>query len=159
MQFEHHDYRTPSGKIELTGSAFIDAGLPRAPFASAEARPVGGELRLLSPASKWLMNSSFGNDPKILKQLGEDEAFVHPDEARSRGLANGARVTIGNPTGAITLRLSVSADVPRGVILAHKSRWTANGAKSNVNALNPGTKADLAESCAVHSINVSMVLA
>ena len=128
MQFEHHDYRTPSGKIELTGSAFIDAGLPRAPFASAEARPAGGELRLLSPASKWLMNSSFGNDPKILKQLGEDEAFVHPDEARSRGIANGARVRIGNPTGAITLRLSVSADVPRGVILAHKSRWTANGA-------------------------------
>ena len=157
VQFEHHDYLTPSGKIELTGSAFIDAGLPRAPFASAEARPVGGELRLLSPASKWLMNSSFGNDPKILKQLGEDEAFVHPDEARSRGLANGARVKIGNPTGATTLRLSVSADVPRGVILAHKSRWTANGAKSNVNALNPGTKADLAESCAVHSINVSVV--
>ena len=157
VQFEHHDYRTPSGKIELAGSAFIDAGLPRAPFASAEARPVGGELRLLSPASKWLMNSSFGNDPKILKQLGEDEAFVHPDEARSRGLANGTRVKIGNPTGAITLRLSVSADVPRGVVLAYKSRWTATGAKSNVNALNPGTKADLAESCAVHSINVSMV--
>ena len=116
-----------------------------------------GELRLLSPASKWLMNSSFGNDPKILKQLGENEAFVHPDEARSRGIAHGARVTIGNPTGAITLRLSVSADVPRGVILAHKSRWTANGAESNVNALNPGNKADLAESCAVHSINVSVV--
>jgi anaerobic selenocysteine-containing dehydrogenase len=157
VQFEHHDYRTPSGKIELTGGAFINAGLPRAPFASAEARPVGGELRLLSPASKWLMNSSFGNDPKILKQLGEDQAFVHPDEARSRGIADGARVTIGNPTGTITLRLSISADVPRGVILAHKSRWTANGAKSNVNALNPGEKADLAESCAVHSINVSMV--
>ena len=157
VQFEHHDYRTPSGKIELAGSAFIDAGLPRAPFASAEARPVGGELRLLSPASKWLMNSSFGNDPKILKQLGEDEAFVHPDEARSRGLANGTRVKIGNPTGAITLRLSVSADVPRGVVLAYKSRWTATGARSNVNALNPGAKADLAESCAVHSINVSMV--
>ena len=105
------------------------------------------------------MNSSFGNDPKILKQLGEDEAFVHPDEARSRGIAHGARVTIGNPTGAITLRLCVSADVPRGVILAHKSRWTANGAAggNNVNALNPGKKADLAESCAVHSINVSVV--
>jgi anaerobic selenocysteine-containing dehydrogenase len=159
VQFEHHDYRTPSGKIELTGSSFVNAGLPRAPFASAEARPVGGELRLLSPASKWLMNSSFGNDPKILKQLGEDEAFVHPEEAQSRGIANGARVTIGNPTGTITLRLSVSADVPRGVILAHKSRWTANGTKSNVNVLNPGTKADLAESCAVHSINVSVVRA
>ena len=114
MQFEHHDYRTPSGKIELTGSAFIDAGLPRAPFASAEARPAGGELRLLSPASKWLMNSSFGNDPKILKQLGEDQAFVHPEEAQARGIANGARVRIGNPTGAITLRLCVSARCAEG---------------------------------------------
>jgi anaerobic selenocysteine-containing dehydrogenase len=159
VQFEHHDYRTPSGKIELTGSAFINAGLPRAPFASAEARPVGGELRLLSPASKWLMNSSFGNDPKILKQLGEDEAFVHPEEAQARAIANGARVRIENSTGAITLRLSVSADVPRGVVLAHKSRWTANGVGSNVNALNPGRKADLAESCAVHSINVSVASA
>ena len=99
VQFEHHDYRTRSGKIELAGSAFIDAGLPRAPFASAEARPEGGQLRLLSPASKWLMNSSFGNDPKNLKQLGVDEAFVHPDEARTRGIADGARVRIGNPTG------------------------------------------------------------
>ncbi len=156
-QFEHHDYRTPSGKIELTGAAFVAAGLPHAPFASAEARPIGGELRLLSPASKWLMNSSFGNDPKILKQLGQDEAFVHPDEAQSLGFADGARVTLGNQTGAITLRLSLSADVPRGVILAHKSRWTADGV--NVNALNPGTKADLAESCAVHSINVTVVAA
>ena len=157
VQFERHDYRTPSGKIELAGDAFTKAGLPRAPFASAEARPLGGELRLLSPASKWLMNSSFGNDPKVLKQLGEDAAFVHPDEAKSRGIANGARVRIANPTGAITLRLAVSADVPRGVVLAYKSRWTGDGTESNVNVLNPGNKADLAESCAVHSINVSLV--
>ena len=156
VQFEHHDYRTSSGKIELTGNTFIDAGLPRTPFPSAEARPAGGELRLLSPASKWLMNSSFGNDPKILKQLGEDEAFVHPEEAQARGIASGALVRIGNPTGEITLRLCVSLDVPRGIILAHKSRWTANGTRNNVNALNPGNKADLAESCAVHSINVSV---
>jgi anaerobic selenocysteine-containing dehydrogenase len=156
VQFERHDYRTQSGKIELAGSVFLEAGLPQAPFACAEARPRGGELRLLSPASKWLMNSSFGNDPKILKQLGEDEAFVHPEEARSRGISDGARVRIGNETGAITLRLTVSTDVPRGVVLTHKSRWTANGV-SNVNALNPGKKADLAESCAVHSINVSLV--
>jgi anaerobic selenocysteine-containing dehydrogenase len=156
VQFEHHDYRTPSGNIELAGDSFVAAGLPRAPFASAEARPEAGELRLLSPASKWLMNSSFGNDPKILKQLGEDEAMMHPDEARSRGIAGGAMVRIGNPTGAITLKLALSADVPRGVILAYKSRWTANGADANVNALNPGQKADLAESCAVHSINVSV---
>ncbi|HEX2447040.1 MAG TPA: molybdopterin dinucleotide binding domain-containing protein [Methyloceanibacter sp.] len=79
---------------------------------------------------------------------------MHPEEARSRGLADGARVRLGNQTGAITLRLAVSADVPRGVVLAYKSRWTANGAENNVNAVNPGNK--VAESCAVHSINVSV---
>lgn len=154
VQFERHDYRTPSGKIEIAGQPFIDAGLPNAPFASAEARPDLGELRLISPASKWLMNSSFGNDPKVMKQLGEDRAFLHPTEAEARGIAPGAQVKIGNCTGAITLQLAVSPDVPRGVVLAYKSRWT--GARGNVNALNPGNKADLAESCAVHSINVSV---
>ena len=157
VQFERHDYRTPSGKIELTGPAFVEAGLPHAPFASAEARPPAEDFRLLSPASKWLMNSSFGNDPKILKQLGEDEAVMHPDDAHARKLSPGSRVTIGNATGAIMLRLAVSTDVPPGVILVHKSRWTGNGAASNVNALNPGDKADLAGSCAVHSINVSII--
>jgi anaerobic selenocysteine-containing dehydrogenase len=156
VQFEQHDYRTLSGKIDLAGDSFVDAGLPWAPFASAETRPQAGDLRLLSPASKWLMNSSFGNDPKILKQLGEGEAIMHPDEARSRGIAGGTRIRIGNPTGAITLKLALSTDVPRGVILAYKSRWATNGADSNVNALNPGQKADLAASCAVHSINVSV---
>jgi anaerobic selenocysteine-containing dehydrogenase len=159
VQFEHHDYKTRSGQIELAGSDFIDAGLPRAPFPSAEARPEGSDLRLLSPASKWLMNSSFGNDPKNLKQLGVEEAFMHPDEARARGIANGARVKLTNSTGEITLSLAVSTDVPMGVILAHKSRWVTPDTEVNVNALNPGNKADLANSCAVHSINVSVAAA
>jgi anaerobic selenocysteine-containing dehydrogenase len=159
VQFERHDYSTPSGKIELAGATFVDAGLPRAPFASAEARPLGGELRLLSPASAWLMNSSYGNDPKILRQLGESQAFLHPLEAQSRGLANGTRVRLATAAGAIIVQVAVSDDVPMGVILAHKGRWPGNGTDGNVNALNPGQKADLAESCAVHSINVSVIAA
>ncbi len=159
VQFEHHDYQTPSGKIEVAGPRFVAAGLPRAPFASAEARPSRGELRLLSPASEWLMNSSYGNDPKILKRLGTDEAFVHPEEARARGFLHGARVRLASSAGDITLRVAVSSDVPKGVILAHKGRWPTSGTDGNVNVLNPGCKADLAESCAVHSINVSVVAA
>ncbi len=159
VQFESHDYRTPSGKIELAGPTFVEAGLPPAPFASAEARPLGGELRLLSPASAWLMNSSYGNDPKILKQLGENRAFLHPLEAQSRGLADGARVRLASAAGEITVQIAVSDDVPVGVILAHKGRWPADSADGNVNALNPGQKADLAGSCAVHSINVSVAAA
>jgi hypothetical protein len=101
------------------------------------------------------MNSSFGNDPKILKQLGEDGAFVHPTEAVARDCQWCPRKD-RQSNRRDHAPAYVSADVPRGVILTHKSRWTANGVASNVNALNPGRKADLAESCAVHSINVSV---
>ena len=156
VQFEGHDYGTPSGKIELAGNAFVEAGLPSAPFACAEARPQGGDLRMVSPASPWLMNSSYGNDPKIVKQLGTAAAFLHPDEARARGIADGATVRLANPTGEITLTVATSTEVPMGVVLAHKSRWTTHGAAININALNPGAKSDLAESCAVHSVNVSV---
>lgn len=156
VQFEAHDYKTPSGKIELTGQSFVDAGLPRAPFPSLETRPANNELRMLSPASKWLMNSSYGNDGRIVKKLNAGEAYLNPDDARDRGLREGQQVRVANSTGSITLRLSVSNEVPRGVILAHKSRWMGSGAEENVNALNPGAKADLAQSCAVHSINVSV---
>lgn len=159
VQFERHDYRTPSGRIELAGEAFIAAGLPRAPFPCAEARPAAGDLRLLSPASEWLMNSSYGNDPKIVKQLGDDRAFINPGEAALRGIVDGYRIRLATATGEITLRVAVSDDVPMGVILAHKGRWSAPGTEGNVNALNPGSKSDLAESCAVHSINVSVAAA
>jgi len=159
VQFERHDYRTASGRIELAGEAFLDAGLPRAPYPSAEARPTHGELRLLSPASEWLMNSSYGNDPKILRQLGDNQAFLHPEEARARGIPGGARVRLASEAGELTVQIGLSPDVPMGVILAHKGRWGASGGAFNVNALNPGQKADLAESCAVHSVNVSVARA
>ena len=156
VQFAEHNYKTASGKIELAGQSFVDVGLPRAPFASSEPRPEGRELRMLSPASKWLLNSSYGNDPKIIKQLEAGEVYLHPDEAKARGLASGSKVRLSNAIGDITLRLALSDDVPRGVVLAHKSRWPMPGASENINALNPGTKADLADSCAVHSINVAV---
>lgn len=156
IQFEDHKYRTSSGKIELAGPSFVDAGLPSAPFPSAEERPPGGNLRLLSPASEWLMNSSYGNDPKIQKQLGDCQAFIHPGEARERGIVSGADVRLKTDAGEITLKVALSENVPMGVILAHKGRWSSDASKVNINAINPGHKSDLAESCAVHSINVSV---
>ena len=58
----------------------------------------------------------------------------------------------------IALTVGQSEVVPRGVILAPKGRWPKGSLSgANVNVLNPGAKSDLAESCAVHSINVSLL--
>ncbi len=43
---------------------------------------------MLSPADKWLMNSSYGNDTKILKAMGPAMVVIHPDDAAARGIGN-----------------------------------------------------------------------
>lgn len=156
VQFERHDYLTPSGKIELAGQSFVDAGLPLAPYPSAEARPANGELRLLSPASQWLLNSSYGNDPKILKQLGCNKAYINTVDADRLGLRNGTVARLANDVDEIKLEIGIANDVPAGVVLVYKGHWSEPGSPFNINALNAGRKSDLADSCAVHSINVSV---
>jgi anaerobic selenocysteine-containing dehydrogenase len=103
------------------------------------------------------MNSSYGNDPKVLRQLGSREAFLNEAEAVRRGLRDGDKVQLANETGCLVATLGLSADVPEGVLLLHKSRWPkGEAAHANVNVLNPGRKSDLAQSCAVHSIDITL---
>jgi anaerobic selenocysteine-containing dehydrogenase len=155
IQFEDLKFPTPTGKIRIAGDCFVEAGLPSAPFPSAEPRPKMGELRLLSPASEWLMNSSFGNEAKVQRQLGDRSAFLNQSDAAQLNLKEGETVEIRNETWTLWARAGVSPDVPAGVVLLHKSRWPkSDAARANVNILNPGRKADLAGSCAVHSIDV-----
>ena len=123
VQFEDLRFPTPSGKIRIADKCFVEAGLPMAPFPAAEPRPRDGELRLLSPASEWLMNSSFGNEPKILRQLGNRDVFLNQADAASRGLHDGDSLELSNQTGKLAATLGVSPDVPAGVALLHKSRW------------------------------------
>lgn len=158
VQFADLRFSTASGKIQIAHPCFAEAGLPMAPFPSAEPRPSPGDLRLLSPASEWLMNSSMGNEPKILRQLGGGEAFLSRSDAADRGILDGDRIALHNSTGTLVATLGISDDVPSGVALLHKSRWPKfEPSGANVNVLNPGRKADLAESCAVHSIDVTVM--
>jgi anaerobic selenocysteine-containing dehydrogenase len=158
VQFKDHDFKTPSGKIEFSGKRFVVAGLPFAPSPIAEKRPSTGEFRMLSPASEWLMNSSYANDGKILRQLKFRDAWLNPLDAAAVGVTDGSLVRVHSKTGSIELRIGLSSDVPQGVLLAPKGQWPKSSTShANINILNPGEKSDLAESCAVHSIDVSIV--
>ncbi len=156
-QFASGIFATPSGRVEIASAAAFDAGLPRVPLPLVEPRPQGLRLRLLTPAHDWLMNTSFGNVAQIGARLGAATVALHPQDAAERGLEAGMRVRVSNETGALSLRLAVLADLPRGVALAHKGRWlgeTPEGA--NVNVLNDGRKTDMGESSAVHSVEVDI---
>ncbi len=157
IQFEGLTFGTPSGKIEVVAERFDAAGLARVPQPFAEARPTDGRLRLLSPASPWLMNSSYDNVAKIRNRTGTGDVALHPEEACARSLEEGAEVVLFNEVGRLPLRLVVSEGVPRGVALVHKGRWPKlDPSGANVNVLNPGKRTDLAHSSSVHSIEVQI---
>jgi anaerobic selenocysteine-containing dehydrogenase len=160
VQFADLRFPTPSGKIELASARAEEDGFPRTPLPLFDARPADRRLRLLSPASSWLLNDSFANDRKIAKRIGRAEVALHPADAEARGLAAGEEVELVNATGRMRARVVLSEDVLKGVVLSHKGRWPKleQGA-ANVNFLNPGEKSDMGESTAVHGVEVEIVAA
>lgn len=158
IQFESLKFATPSGKIEVRSSRLEAEGHPEAPIPHADAPPVGMRLRVLSPASAWLMNSSYGNDSRILQRLSEPQVYLNARELASRGIKDGDAVLLKNETGALQLKAAVSANVPDGVALVYKGRWPrTSGDAANVNVLNPGLKTDIADSTAVHGVTAELV--
>jgi anaerobic selenocysteine-containing dehydrogenase len=157
VQFADRRFPTPSGHVELASARAEADGLPRLPLPLADPRPADGRLRLLSPASPWLLNDSFANDAKIAKRIGRATIALHPDDARERGLAEGDEAVVRNETGRLRLHVILSDAVPRGVAYSPKGRWPKREpARANVNALNPGEAADMGQSTSVHGTEVTV---
>jgi anaerobic selenocysteine-containing dehydrogenase len=157
VQFAELRFPTPSGRVEIASAQAEADGLPRVPIPLVDARPTNGRLRLLSPASPWLLNDSFANDAKIARRIGPATVALHPDDAIERGLAEGDEAIVANETGRLRLLVTFSDAIPRGVAYSPKGRWPKREPdNANVNALNPGEKADMGESTSVHGVEVTV---
>jgi anaerobic selenocysteine-containing dehydrogenase len=157
LQFADLKFPTPSGKIEIASARAEADGHPRTPLPLIDARPAKHHLRLLSPAGPWLMNSSYGNDGGIAAKMGADLVVLHPADARARNIGEGATVRVANDLGELRLTAKIDDMVPEGTALTWKSRWPKRQpGRANVNFLNPGRKADMAGSTAVHSVEVTV---
>lgn len=157
VHFKDGEFPTPSGKIQVASTDWLTAGLSEVPLAKADPLPKPSWYRLLSPADTWLMNSSYGNDSRILDRLGAQKAWIHPSEMTRDGFVEGQPVKLKNATGELEVNIHASDRVMPGVVLVPKGRWLKNEASgANVNVLNPGIKSDLAESSSVHGIEVKI---
>jgi anaerobic selenocysteine-containing dehydrogenase len=160
ITFKDLKFPTPSRRIEIASSGAEGDGHPRVPLPLADPRPTGSRLRLLSPASSWRLNSSFGNVAKMTTRDPIATVALHPADAADRSLLDGDDVVVVNETGRIEMRVRVSDAVPRGVALSHKGRWLQREGDAdggNVNMLNPGQETDMGESTCVHGIEVTIL--
>jgi anaerobic selenocysteine-containing dehydrogenase len=157
LQFEDLRFPTPSGRVEIASERAEGDGHPRLPEPHADPRPDADLLRLLSPASAWLLNDSFANDPKLTYRLGSPTVTMHPRDAADRGLVAGDEAVLESTTGRLTLTVALSDELPRGVIYSPKGRWPKREpGDANVNVLNPGVESDMGRSTTVHGIEVTV---
>lgn len=134
-----------------------------------EARSVGSEglytyrpdprtedfpLTLLSPASHRTISSTFGQFLPAKASL-----LMHADDARARGITDGAEVRVFNALGEVRCRAATSSDLEPGVLELPKGLWerhTSNGYTSN--ALCPPTLTDLGQGATFNDARVQVTL-
>jgi anaerobic selenocysteine-containing dehydrogenase len=158
VPFSDLKFDTPSGKIELASERAASDGHPIVPIPHADEPNGNGEIRILSPASDWTMNSSYANDRRIQGRLNNTVVTINPAEAAARGVAEGESVELRNDVGRLKVTIVLSQDVPMGVGVIPKGRWPKlDPNKANVNVLNPGEKTDIGESSCVHNVAARLI--
>lgn len=127
--------RTPSGRIELAPPALL-ADLPAVDLALA--RPPA-ELLLIGRRDTRSGNSWMHNLPVLAKGPERCTLLVHPDDAASRGLADGGRARLSTEQGSLLARVAVSAEMSRGVVcLPHGWGHDLPGSRLALAAERPG---------------------
>jgi anaerobic selenocysteine-containing dehydrogenase len=147
--------KTASGKVELASSYLASRYGARLPGY----RPVESSypLILISPASDQRVTSTFGGLPANDATPTLD---MHPDDARARGLADGARVRVWNDFGEVHLPLKITPAVVSGVVSSLKGAWfrtSDNG--QTVSALCPADHADIAGGACYNDARVEVASA
>ncbi|MNZ72437.1 Dimethyl sulfoxide reductase DmsA precursor [compost metagenome] len=143
---------TRSGKIELYSSRMKEAGLPALPSYipliegyDGEHRPGTGNkypLMFISPPNHSFLNSTFGNVDKLKALEKEPLLQIHPEDARSRGIADGDEVTVWNDRGRYAVSASVTDKMLPGTVVS-QGLWWEGGRNSRANALTPDRLADM----------------
>ena len=130
--FADGGFPTPSGKCEFYAEHLEAHGLDPLPtFEPANESPAGDAalaarfpLLLMTPKTPLhFLNSSYANLPRHLRAEPEPRLDVHPNDAESRGIADGDSVRVFNDRGAIQLHARVADHVRPGVVAVPFGWW------------------------------------
>ena len=128
-----HPLKTPSGKIEIFSARIAGFDLPDCPGHPVWQEPaewLGAAapkypLHMLSDQPDRRLHSQLDPSPWSTagKIAGRQPISMHPDDAASRGLTDGAVVRVFNDRGATLAGLLITADVRPGVVRLSTGSW------------------------------------
>ncbi len=74
-------------------------------------------FRMATSPSRSYLNSSFNETPSSQKREGKPRAKIHPDDMAKLGIADGAKIRMGNERGEIGLWAESFPGLQRGVVI------------------------------------------
>jgi anaerobic selenocysteine-containing dehydrogenase len=148
-------FRTPSGRLEFYSEQMAAQGLAPMPDWQPDPEEEKGAarwpLRLLTAPGYFQSHTAYSGVGFLRRREGPPACILHPDDARSRGLADGARVRLFNERGAVGLVLKVSDEVLPGVVLVPGQRPDGETVSGTVNILCSDRYTDLGEGATYQS--------
>ena len=163
VAFEDLVFRTPSGKIELESreavarwgvAAVADYTEPLESVRRPDPDPAKYPLYLLTPNTKNRIHSQFGNLRMIRQFDDRPRVAIHPDDARARGVRDGARVRVFNARGAIEVEALLDNGLKAGCVAVTNGWWLTDGAA--VNVLSAARETDMGHGAAFHENRVQV---
>ncbi|GII04318.1 molybdopterin-containing oxidoreductase family protein [Planobispora takensis] len=138
-------FPTPSGRLRFPkGPAYVPphtASAPDGPY----------PLTLVTPAAHTFLNSTFGNNPELLRRAKGPRVLVNPQDALDRELTDGQRVRVFNATGAFEAEVEISRKVRPGVVASTKGHWRKlSPGGATVNAVVEERDADMGRGAVYH---------
>jgi anaerobic selenocysteine-containing dehydrogenase len=97
-------------------------------------------FRMVVPPARSFLNTTFNNLPSGVAREGKPVARIHPEDLAALGLADGARVRLGNTRGSVVLSARAFEGLQRGVVVV-EGIWP-NAAFEEGIGINALTSAD-----------------
>ncbi|WP_223201094.1 molybdopterin dinucleotide binding domain-containing protein [Micromonospora sp. M42] len=145
-------FPTPDGRARLHDPALAALGVDPLPGYTPPAEAADPELArrfpltLLTPANRYLMNSTFASLPWHTRRAGPPRLHLHPADAAAHGLADGDAVRVHNDRGAFLAAVAVDEATRPGCAFTYKAYWARRSpGRSTVNAVTGVRDTDLGE--------------
>jgi anaerobic selenocysteine-containing dehydrogenase len=143
LPYEHGSRFTADGKFHFDPAPeFIEQPLSRE-----------YPLRLMTPPAHHFLNSTYG-ELEVLNEHegGEPHAMIHPSDASTYGIRDGATVRLSSQQGSLIHRAKVTEATSPGVIVVEGTWWAKKGFDGqSVNALTSERLTDIGGGSTFHN--------
>jgi anaerobic dimethyl sulfoxide reductase subunit A len=119
---EANPLNTPSGLVEIYSKAYAETGYSPVPECRILQTDEEYPLRLVSPKSRYRINSQNDNIPWF-KERERQELWIHPSDAACRGIGDEEGVYVSSPQGLLRIVTRVTEDIMPGVVCLLEGAW------------------------------------